>query len=112
MHLNFLPLILGQAAPGAPSMVPTLIMMGCLFAGMYFLIIAPQQKKQKQQQKMVDSLSNGDRVITIGGFHGIVQSVKDSIVVVKIAEGTKVEIEKSAVQSCLNKDQDSKDSKK
>ena len=109
MEPNFFQLILAQASPGGPSMVPTLIMMGCLFAGMYFLIIAPQQKKQKQQQKMVDSLSNGDKVITIGGFHGIVQSVKDSKVVVKIAENTKVEIEKSAVQTCVNKD--SKDSK-
>ena len=61
---------------------------------------------------MVDSLANGDRIITIGGFHGIVQSVKDTKVIVKIAEGTKVEIEKSAVQTCVNNDsKDSKDSK-
>jgi preprotein translocase subunit YajC len=103
MEPNFFFHLLGQTSPGG-DMVSMLIMMGCLFAGMYFLIIAPQQKKQKEQQKMVDSLANGDRIITIGGFHGIVQSVKDSKVVVKIAEGVKVELEKSAVQTCLDKD--------
>ena len=71
---------------------------------MYFLIIAPQRKKQKQQEKMIDALVAGDKVVTIGGFHGIVQSVKDNRIVLKIAESTKVEIEKSAVQTCLNKD--------
>ena len=77
-------------------------MMGCLFLGMYFLIIAPQRKKQKETQKMIDALGTGDKIITIGGFHGIVQSVKENRVIVKIAEGTKVELEKSAIQTCVN----------
>jgi len=102
---------LAQAGPGGPSIVPQLIMMGCLFLGMYFLIIAPQRKKQKETKKMIDALSTGDKVITIGGFHGIVQSVKDNRVIVKIAEGTKVELEKSAIQTCVNKDEAEKSSK-
>jgi preprotein translocase subunit YajC len=95
-------IILAQGAPGGPSIMPQLIMMGCLFLGMYFLIIAPQRKKQKETQKMIDALGTGDKIITIGGFHGIVQSVKENRVIVKIAEGTKVELEKSAIQTCVN----------
>ena len=87
-----------------PSMAPQLLMIAFLFLGMWFLIIAPQRKKQKQQQKMIEALGSGDKVVTIGGFYGIVQSVKDDRVVIKIAEGTKVEIRKSAIESCLNKD--------
>jgi preprotein translocase subunit YajC len=105
MAPSLLSFLFAQVSPGgAASPVGTLIMMGCLFAGMYFLIIAPQRKKQKEQEKMIASLSSGDKVVTIGGFHGIVQSVKDNRIVLKIAEGTKVELEKSAIQSCLNKD--------
>ena len=83
-----------------PSMAPQLLMIAFLFLGMWFLIIAPQ----RQQQKMIEALGSGDKVVTIGGFYGIVQSVKDDRVVIKIAEGTKVEIRKSAIESCLNKD--------
>ena len=104
MDPSYLPLVLANAASGAPSPIPTFIMMGCLFAGMYFLIIAPQRKKQKEQEKMINALVSGDKVVTIGGFHGIVQSVKDNRVVLKIAEGTKVEMEKSAIQTKVNKD--------
>ena len=94
-------MILGQQPP---SMAPQLLMIVFLFLGMWFLIIAPQRKKQKQQQKMIEALGSGDKVVTIGGFYGIVQSVKDDRVVIKIAEGTKVEVRKSAVEACLNKD--------
>ncbi|MEL0117971.1 MAG: preprotein translocase subunit YajC, partial [Opitutae bacterium] len=94
-------IILGQQPP---SMAPQLLMIVFLFLGMWFLIIAPQRKKQKQQQKMIEALGSGDKVVTIGGFYGIVQSVKDDRVVIKIAEGTKVEVRKSAVEACLNKD--------
>ena len=57
---------------------------------------------------MIDALGSGDKIVTVGGFFGIVQSVKDDRVVLKIAEGTKVEVRKSAVEACLNKDNDKK----
>jgi len=90
------------------SMAPNLLMIIFLFAGMWFLIIAPQRKKQKAQKKMIEALGSGDKVVTIGGFYGIVQSVKDDRVVLKIAEGTKVEVQKSSIQACLNMDGDNK----
>lgn len=96
---------IGQQGLG---MAPNLLMIIFLFAGMWFLIIAPQRKKQKAQKKMIEALGSGDKVITIGGFYGIVQSVKDDRVVLKIAEGTKVEVQKSSIQTCLNMDGDNK----
>jgi len=95
------------AQAGNPGMM-NLVMIVFLFAGMWFLIIAPQRKKQKEQQKMIEALGSGDKIVTAGGFYGIVQSVKDDRVVIKIAEGTKVEVRKSAIEACLNKDANQK----
>lgn len=75
-------------------MVPVL-----LFVGMWFLLIAPQRKKQKQHAKMLAELGTGDEVITSGGIYGTISNVKDDRFIIKVAEGTKVEVTKSAVQA-------------
>ncbi|MBL7128982.1 MAG: preprotein translocase subunit YajC [Ignavibacteria bacterium] len=63
----------------------------------YFLILRPQQKRQKDKQKMLQSVKKGDKVITAGGMHGQVEGVEDKIVLVKIADGIKVKVEKSSI---------------
>jgi len=63
----------------------------------YFLIIRPQQKRQKEHQNMVKALSRGDRVLTNGGMYATVQDVHDDKLVVVISDGVKVEIAKNAV---------------
>lgn len=63
----------------------------------YFLIIRPQQKRQKEHQNMVSALSRGDRVLTNGGIYATVQDVHDDKLVVVIGDGVKVEIAKNAV---------------
>ena len=63
-----------------------------IFVAFYFLLIAPQRKKQKQHQKMINALEKGDNVKTIGGVFGKVTGVKDDRVVVQIAENVKVEV--------------------
>jgi preprotein translocase subunit YajC len=63
----------------------------------YFFFIRPQTKKSKEQKKFRDSLKKGDKVITIGGLHGKVADVKESTIVVEIADNTRVTVEKSAV---------------
>ena len=70
-----------------------------LFAGLWFLLLAPQRKKQKQHEKLISELGTGDRVVTNGGIFGEITNVKTDRFVVRIAENTKVEITKSAVQS-------------
>ena len=63
----------------------------------YFLILRPQQKRQKDKQKMLQSVKKGDKVITAGGIHGQVEGVEDKIILVKIADGIKVKVEKSSI---------------
>ena len=70
-----------------------------IFVAFYFLLIAPQRKKQKQHQKMINALEKGDNVKTIGGVFGTVTGVKVDRVIVKIAENVKVEVAKDAVSA-------------
>ena len=72
------------------SLLPTLLTFGAVFVIFYFLIIRPQNKQKKEQQKMIDALQKGDRVVTIGGIHGTVQSVKESEVVVKVDTNARI----------------------
>ena len=67
-------------------------------AAMYFLMIAPNQKKQKAWQQMLNDLKAGDKVTTSGGLRGVVLQVKDDVVVVRVApDGLKMEFVKSAI---------------
>lgn len=105
-----LPILLAQAAPGtpvAPSGVGALMQMAPLvlmFAAMYFLLIAPQRKKQKEHEKMLTQLQPGDEVVTAGGIYGTITSVKDDRFVVRIGENNaKVEVGKSFITTVLKK---------
>ncbi len=98
-------LIFAQASPGGGGsglggFLPILIM----FAAMYFLLIAPQRKKQKQHQKMVSELASGAHVLTSGGIYGTITNVKDDRFVLRIAEGTKIEITKNSIASVISSD--------
>jgi len=75
-----------------------------IFVIFYFLLIRPQQKRQKEHQKMLESLRKGDRVVTSGGIYGTVVGVKENVVVLKIAENVKVEFAKSAVSHIISRD--------
>ncbi len=70
----------------------------------YFLLIRPQQRQRKEQAARIAALKTGDKVITTAGLHGIVHSVKDTTVVIKVAEGTNLEFDKAAVASVAKKD--------
>jgi len=83
----------GLGGSGLLSLVPLL----GLFVIMYIFIIRPQSKKQKETQKMINSLKKGDNVITIGGIHGTVSSVKDNTIIVKVDENTKIEFNITAI---------------
>jgi len=72
-----------------------------IFIIMYFVMIRPQKKRQEQQQKLVTSLKTGDRVVTNAGIHGLISNVKDTTVIVKVADNVKIEMEKSAISNVL-----------
>lgn len=101
------PILAQSAAPAAPQSggIPGVMIIGylLLFAAMYFFMIAPQRKKQKEHEKMLGSLQSGDEVVTTGGIFGVITNVKDDRFVVRIADNTKVEIGKGFVQTVLKK---------
>jgi len=87
----------------------SIIMMVVLFGGMYFLMIRPQKKKDKEVKSMRDSLSIGDEVITIGGIHGKVVKVSDEIITLEMAHAKqRIEFSKWAVGSVGKKSKDTK----
>jgi preprotein translocase subunit YajC len=73
-----------------------------IIAIFYFLIIRPQNKKQKETQKMLSALKKGDKVVTIGGIHGTISSVKESTVIVKVDDNYKIEFSRSAISSVVS----------
>ena len=89
--------------PGPGSMLTGVLPMVLLFAAMYFLMIAPQRKKQKQHELMLKALGSGDEIVTTGGIYGTITNVKEDRFVVRISDNTKIEIGKSFVTTVLNK---------
>lgn len=94
--ISFFPLAQG-AAPGGglTSFLPIIL----LFAGMWFLLIAPQRKKQKEHDQMVTELKKGDKIVTTGGIFATISSVKKDRFVVEVADSTKVELGKQFVST-------------
>ena len=97
----------GQSAAGQPGgfsglivqMFPIILIFGIF----YFLLIRPQQKKQKEHQNMIQELKKGDYVLTSGGIYGLIVAVKDRGFSVKIADNVKVDIAKSAITALVKK---------
>jgi preprotein translocase subunit YajC len=105
MNSFVFPLLLGApqgAEGGGPgSMISTFIPFILIIGIFYFLIIRPQNKKQKETQKMLGALKKGDKIVTVGGVHGVIQSVKESSVVLKVDENTKIEFSRSAIATVV-----------
>ena len=89
----------GAAASGAegPSPFSMLLPILGMLLIFYFLMIRPQQKRQREVQKMLSAVKKGDRVLTASGLYGTVAGVKDDVLVLQIADNVKVEMVKSAV---------------
>lgn len=103
--MNFF--VLAQAQPAAPGpgggmglFVPFIL----IFIIMYFLMFRPQKKRQQEQQRLVSSLKTGDRVVTNAGIHGLIANVKETTVMLKVADNVKIEVDKSAVTNVLKED--------
>ena len=69
----------------------------------YFLLIRPQQKRQKETKSMLESITKGDRIVTASGLYGTIVGIHENMVVVRIAENVKVEMLKSAVTGLVEK---------
>ena len=89
----------GGQQGGAGSFLPTIIIFVFMILIMYFFMIRPQQKRQKEHQNMLASLRKGDKVVTSSGIHGVIEDVEERTYIIKIADNTKIKVEKSAIST-------------
>ena len=83
----------GEGTGGFTGFIPIILM----FVIFYFLLIRPQQKKQKDQRNMVSNLTKGDRIITSGGLHGRITGLDDATLTLEIADKVRVKVGRSSV---------------
>lgn len=95
------------AAPAGGSSLPMLLPL-LLIPVLYLVMIRPQQKRQKQWQEMLGSIKTGDRVTTAGGIRGIILSIKDDAIIIRVApDNLKLEVAKSAIASVTTQESSS-----
>ena len=100
--MSFIPFLQTGGAASAStsgSLIGSLLPFLLIIVIFYLFLIRPQNKKQKETQKMLDALKKGDKVITIGGIHGTVSSVKENTVIVKVDDDCKLEFNRTAISS-------------
>ncbi|MGA9061580.1 MAG: preprotein translocase subunit YajC [Terracidiphilus sp.] len=90
------------AAPGAGGGLGMLLPLLLFIPLLYLLMIRPQQKRQKQWQQMLGSIKSGDRITTSGGIRGVILSIKDDTIIIRVApDNLKLEVSKSAIASVI-----------
>jgi preprotein translocase subunit YajC len=96
---------LADASPkGSGSSLPMLLPL-LLIPVLYFVMIRPQQKRQKHWQKMLGEIKSGDRITTAGGIRGTIVSIKDDVAVIRVApDNIKLEVSKSAIAAVTTQD--------
>lgn len=82
------------------GLLPILLM----FVAMWFILIRPAKKRQQETQNMQSSLQRGDKIVTIGGLHGVVESIEDTVVTLKIADNVRVKFDRQAIGRVVNDD--------
>ena len=96
-------------AKGQSNIFMTIIPFVLIFVVFYFFLIRPQNKKQKETEKMISALKKGDKVVTIGGIHGVVTNTKEETIFIRVDDNTKIEINRSAVASVISDKVEKKD---
>jgi preprotein translocase subunit YajC len=99
------PFVIAQAAPAQPAGggMQLIIMMVVLFGLMYFMMIRPQMKRQKEHKALLEGLAKGDEVVTNGGIAGRVDELGETFLSIEIAPNVKVKVQKSAISQVLPK---------
>jgi preprotein translocase subunit YajC len=101
MFALFLAQAPAPASPGAGSGLLSILPFVFIFVIMYYVMLRPQMRRQKEQARLVSALKTGDRVVTSSGIHGLISNVKDTTVIVKVADNVKLEMEKTAVTNVV-----------
>jgi len=97
--MNLLSILLQAAAPaaGGASSYSGILMMVLIFVVFYFFMIRPQSKKQKEIKKQREAMQVGDKVVTSGGIYGKVKELKDTTIIIEIAENVRIKVDKNSV---------------
>lgn len=77
-----------------------------LFVVFYFLLIRPQQQQQKKRKEMIGNLKKGDRVVTIGGVHGMIKEIDENDISLKVGENVNLKLSRAAVDRVLEVDEE------
>lgn len=93
--VNFI--LLQASGAGSSGVYGQIFLFGSIILIMYFFMIRPQQKKQKDAKNFISAIKKGDQVVTIGGIHGKVHSLEEDSVLLELDRGLKVKVEKSAI---------------
>jgi preprotein translocase subunit YajC len=86
-----------QAAPAQPSVFEAFLPMAIVFGIFYVLVIAPSRKKQAEQERLLKSLKAGDHVVLASGIYGVIEGVEGADAYVRIADKTKIRVQRSAI---------------
>jgi preprotein translocase subunit YajC len=102
---SLIPDAMAQAPTGAPpgGLMQTFVMIGLFIAIFYFLLLRPQQKKQKEHQAMLGKLATGDEVVTTGGILGRIVEISDNFITLEISEGVRIKVQRFHVTSLVPK---------
>lgn len=95
--MTYLFIIMQAQTDGIASLASSLLPFLLIIAVFYFLILRPQQKRQKERAKLLEGVKKGDKIVTSGGIHGTVEGVEPDSVLVKIADNVKVKMDKAAI---------------
>ncbi len=96
--MNILTVVLQEAPQQAPGgSYSFIIMMVAIFAIMYFLMILPQKKRQKQIQQFRNSLSKGDKIVTVGGIYGTVDEIHEHYVIIVVDSNVRIRVAKNSI---------------
>ena len=95
--MNQLNTLFLQAAAGQGSSWTGMLMIVAMIAIFYFFMIRPQSKKQKELKKQREAMTSGDRVVTAGGIHGRIKEIKESVIMIEVAPGVSLKVDKNSV---------------
>lgn len=93
----FIPFLMAPQGQEGPGLVSNLVLFGAIIAIFYFMIIRPQQKREKLRQAMLSALKKGDKVVTSGGIHGSIVGMEEKTLLIQIADNVKVKVDRGSV---------------
>lgn len=95
--MNQLNTLFLEAAAGQGSSWSGMLMIVAMVAIFYFFMIRPQSKKQKELKKQREAMTSGDRVVTAGGIHGRIKDMKENVIMIEVAPGVSLKVDKNSV---------------